>query len=106
MEIVEGATLEARLAHGPLAVEETRQVGIQIADALDAAHDRGIVHRDLKPSNVVIGPMAASKCSTSGGQDAPRDEPGSRGPVNSPDRHGSTGDIRWRHPWHCAGHES
>ena len=56
MEMVEGATLEARLAHGPLAIDEARQVGIQIADALDAAHERGIVHRDLKPSNVVIRP--------------------------------------------------
>jgi len=54
MEMVEGATLEARLAHGPLAYEEARRVGIQIADALDAAHERGIVHRDLKPSNVVV----------------------------------------------------
>jgi serine/threonine-protein kinase len=56
MEMVEGATLEARLAHGPLAVDEARHVGMQIADALDAAHERGIVHRDLKPSNVVIRP--------------------------------------------------
>ncbi len=56
MEMVEGATLEARIAHGPLAIDEARHVGIQIADALDAAHERGIVHRDLKPSNVVIRP--------------------------------------------------
>ena len=56
MEMVEGATLEARIAHGSLAIDEARHVGIQIADALDAAHERGIVHRDLKPSNVVIRP--------------------------------------------------
>src|SRR5262245_38074919 len=54
MEFVDGATLEARLAHGPFAIGEARRVGIQIADALDAAHERGIVHRDLKPSNVVV----------------------------------------------------
>jgi serine/threonine-protein kinase len=61
MELVEGSTLEERLARGPLSVEDVRRVGIQIAEALDAAHERGIVHRDLKPSNVIVRPDGAVK---------------------------------------------
>jgi serine/threonine protein kinase len=53
LEFVEGGTLADRLiARRTLAVDETLDIARQIADALDAAHERGIVHRDLKPSNV------------------------------------------------------
>jgi serine/threonine-protein kinase len=54
MELVEGSTLDDHLVHGPLPVDEALQIGEQIADALDAAHERSIVHRDLKPSNVKV----------------------------------------------------
>jgi serine/threonine protein kinase len=53
LEFVEGGTLADRLlARSTLPVDETLEIARQIADALDAAHERGIVHRDLKPSNV------------------------------------------------------
>ena len=54
LELVEGDTLSARLAAGPLPIDEALNIGKQIAEALEAAHDRGIIHRDLKPANVVV----------------------------------------------------
>jgi serine/threonine protein kinase/WD40 repeat protein len=54
MELVEGPTLEERLATGPLPIEETITLLAQIAEALEAAHNRGIVHRDLKPANIKV----------------------------------------------------
>src|SRR5439155_12030796 len=53
MELLEGETLEARLARGPIPPAEAIAIATQIAGALDAAHRKGIVHRDLKPGNVV-----------------------------------------------------
>jgi eukaryotic-like serine/threonine-protein kinase len=54
LELVEGQTLANRLARGPLPVPQALAVARQIADALDAAHEKGIVHRDLKPANIVV----------------------------------------------------
>jgi len=54
LEYVEGETLAQRLAKGPLPVEEALGVCRQIAEALEAAHERGVIHRDLKPANVMI----------------------------------------------------
>jgi len=54
MEHLEGETLAARLKTGPLAAEQLLDIGMQLADALDAAHKSGIVHRDLKPGNVML----------------------------------------------------
>ena len=54
LELVEGSTLADRLATGPFPLEETLNIAVQIADALDAAHEKGIVHRDLKPANIKL----------------------------------------------------
>ena len=51
MECLEGQTLRDRIALGTVPVEQLVQWGIEIADALDAAHTKGIVHRDIKPAN-------------------------------------------------------
>jgi serine/threonine protein kinase len=54
MELLEGQTMAERIQRGPLPLDEAIRHGIQIADALEAAHRRGIVHRDLKPANVFL----------------------------------------------------
>jgi eukaryotic-like serine/threonine-protein kinase len=56
MELVEGETLADRVARGPIPAEETLNIAYQIAEALEAAHERSIVHRDLKPANVKVTP--------------------------------------------------
>jgi Tol biopolymer transport system component len=61
MELVEGPTLADRIATGPIAAEEALQIALQIADALEAAHERSIVHRDLKPANVKLKPNGMVK---------------------------------------------
>ena len=54
LELVEGPTLAERIAHGPIPLTEAFSIARQIADALDAAHEKGIIHRDLKPANIKI----------------------------------------------------
>ena len=56
LELLEGETLAARLERGPLPLGQVLRFGIEIADALEAAHRQGIVHRDLKPGNVMLTP--------------------------------------------------
>jgi Tol biopolymer transport system component len=56
MELIEGPTLDERISQGRIPVEEALRIANQIADALEAAHERGIVHRDLKPANIKLRP--------------------------------------------------
>ena len=54
LELVNGDTLDERIARGPIPIGEALNIAHQIAEALEAAHDNGIVHRDLKPANIKI----------------------------------------------------
>ena len=61
LELIEGETLAARIATGRLPLGEALRIARQIAEALEAAHERGIVHRDLKPANIKITPGGVVK---------------------------------------------
>lgn len=61
LELVEGETLAALTARGPIPIAEALAIARQIADSLEAAHEKGIIHRDLKPANVAITPDGTVK---------------------------------------------
>src|SRR5512135_2373529 len=61
LELVEGQTLAERLRKGRIALDETLDICRQIAEGLEAAHEKGIIHRDLKPSNVKVTPEGKVK---------------------------------------------
>jgi serine/threonine protein kinase/Tol biopolymer transport system component len=68
MELVEGPTLEERIAQGPLAAADALRIARQIAEALESAHDLGIVHRDLKPANIKLRLHGAPPLRTADGR--------------------------------------
>jgi len=61
LELVEGETLADRLVRGAIPVEEAVKLALQIAEALEAAHEKGIIHRDLKPANIKVTPEGKVK---------------------------------------------
>jgi serine/threonine protein kinase/Tol biopolymer transport system component len=56
MELIEGQTLAERIKTGAIPVEESLKLALQIAEALEAAHEKGVIHRDLKPANIKVTP--------------------------------------------------
>jgi serine/threonine-protein kinase len=75
MELVEGEDLLERLRRGPMTLDETLHVGLQIAEALEAAHRQGVIHRDLKPANIKLTADGKAKVLDFGLAKALYDEP-------------------------------
>jgi eukaryotic-like serine/threonine-protein kinase len=108
MELLEGQTLRERIGGRPLQIRELVDLGVQIADALDAAHGHGIVHRDIKPANIFVTTRGQAKILDFGLAKHVGDRPDlseaptlSRGPRTSP---GSTvGTIGYMSPEQARG---
>src|SRR6516225_8194285 len=84
LELVEGQTLEERIAQGTIPLEEALSIAKQIAEALEYAHERSIIHRDLKPANIKITPEARVKVLDFGLAKALSNEAAAGDPSSSP----------------------
>jgi serine/threonine-protein kinase len=61
LQLIEGPTLADKIAQGPIPVEEALKIALQMAEGLEAAHEKGVIHRDLKPANIKITPEGVVK---------------------------------------------
>ena len=84
MELVDGEELSARIARGAMPLNEALPIALQIADALEAAHERGLIHRDLKPANVKVAADGQVKVLDFGLAKAMDSSELSQDPLNSP----------------------
>jgi eukaryotic-like serine/threonine-protein kinase len=84
LELVEGQTLADQIKAGPIDVEESLKLALQIAEALEAAHEKGIIHRDLKPANIKVTPDGKVKVLDFGLAKAFAGEPADLNLSNSP----------------------
>jgi Tol biopolymer transport system component len=84
MELVEGETLEEKLKGGALPVDDALRLALQIAEALEAAHEKGVVHRDLKPANIMVTPDGVVKVLDFGLAKAFSGDPNMASPAHSP----------------------
>ena len=84
LELIEGDTLADRLKSGAIPVEESLKLALQIAEALEAAHEKGVIHRDLKPANIKVTPDGKVKILDFGLAKAFAGEQGEMALSNSP----------------------